>query len=275
MKSLNAELKARLSAAQTTLCFCLAIDTSLGAIGLTDHSHAVQFSDIVFQAVPGMNLSHFEAQTGLMSFSFDLTAGFTGLTDLRERLRQGSFKAARFTVWLVDWQNPADHIALTSGVLGDVQITETLFQMSVQSPSQQADLEGGELYQKHCRAQLGDRQCGVDLSQPTFRYAARVQSMTESLVMIDPVSAPAGWFRQGTLHIDDHKFAIREDVSDGDRRMIRSWAALPPLSPGAAIELTIGCDFRLSSCRERFGNAVNFRGFPYLPDEKMVMRVIK
>jgi uncharacterized phage protein (TIGR02218 family) len=38
------------------------------------------------------------------------------------------------------------------------------------------------------------------------------------------------------------------------------------------VELSQGCDRRFATCRERFGNAVNFRGEPHLPGNDLLLR---
>src|SRR3712207_7264503 len=37
------------------------------------------------------------------------------------------------------------------------------------------------------------------------------------------------------------------------------------ISPGDAFTLSAGCDKSFSTCRDRFANSVNFRGFPHMP----------
>ena len=41
---------------------------------------------------------------------------------------------------------------------------------------------------------------------------------------------------------------------------------------GALVELTQGCDKLLATCAGRFGNAVNFRGEPWLPGIDLLTR---
>jgi len=41
---------------------------------------------------------------------------------------------------------------------------------------------------------------------------------------------------------------------------------------GALALLTEGCDRRMETCSARFGNAVNFRGEPYLPGNDLLTR---
>jgi uncharacterized phage protein (TIGR02218 family) len=33
-----------------------------------------------------------------------------------------------------------------------------------------------------------------------------------------------------------------------------------------------GCDKRIATCRAKFGNVVNFRGFPHMPGQDAVLR---
>ena len=51
-------------------------------------------------------------------------------------------------------------------------------------------------------------------------------------------------------------------------RRIELWAAtgLAP-APGDRVRLTAGCDKRPATCRLKFQNFLNFRGFPHLPPE--------
>ena len=37
-----------------------------------------------------------------------------------------------------------------------------------------------------------------------------------------------------------------------------------------AVTLTAGCDKQFATCRDRFGNADNFRGFPHMPGRDFV-----
>ena len=44
-----------------------------------------------------------------------------------------------------------------------------------------------------------------------------------------------------------------------------------PLALGDAFTVTAGCDKRLATCRDRFANALNFRGFPHIPGNDFVI----
>ena len=44
------------------------------------------------------------------------------------------------------------------------------------------------------------------------------------------------------------------------------------LATGDAFVIRAGCDKRLETCRDRFANALNFRGFPNIPGQDAVLR---
>jgi len=41
---------------------------------------------------------------------------------------------------------------------------------------------------------------------------------------------------------------------------------------GGRVELREGCDKRFETCRDRFSNAINFRGEPHLPGNDLLTR---
>ena len=47
---------------------------------------------------------------------------------------------------------------------------------------------------------------------------------------------------------------------------------LPEVQPGRRVLLREGCDRTLATCADRFGNALNFRGEPFLPGNDMMAR---
>ena len=50
------------------------------------------------------------------------------------------------------------------------------------------------------------------------------------------------------------------------------WQAAPePIDAGDTFTVTAGCDKRFSTCRNRFGNGADFRGFPHIPGNDFVI----
>jgi len=52
------------------------------------------------------------------------------------------------------------------------------------------------------------------------------------------------------------------------------WQVMPePIAPGDTFVVTAGCDKRSSTCRGRFANLINFRGFPHVPGNDFVVAI--
>ena len=49
-------------------------------------------------------------------------------------------------------------------------------------------------------------------------------------------------------------------------------APVRPIAIGDAFLATAGCDKQFATCSAKFGNGVNFRGFPHMPGEEAVLR---
>jgi len=45
------------------------------------------------------------------------------------------------------------------------------------------------------------------------------------------------------------------------------------VGPGDRVRIVAGCDKRLETCRAKFGNVVNFRGFPFVPGEDWLVAI--
>ena len=81
------------------------------------------------------------------------------------------------------------------------------------------------------------------------------------------------WFERGTCRVLDCAAAglsgaIKIDRIDRDLRRVELWDGLrTPIALGDRLRLTAGCDKRLETCRLKFANLLNFRGFPDLPGD--------
>jgi uncharacterized phage protein (TIGR02218 family) len=50
------------------------------------------------------------------------------------------------------------------------------------------------------------------------------------------------------------------------------WQSVPEtIASGDPFTVTAGCDKTFATCRDRFANTVNFRGFPHIPGNDFVV----
>ena len=66
---------------------------------------------------------------------------------------------------------------------------------------------------------------------------------------------------------------VKRHRMDGDAVIVELWQAMAePIAPDDTFVVTAGCDKRFDTCRERFGNVLNFRGFPHIPGNDFILR---
>ncbi|HMP46613.1 MAG TPA: phage BR0599 family protein, partial [Sphingopyxis sp.] len=121
------------------------------------------------------------------------------------------------------------------------------------------------------RAALGDRACRVDLAPLT--HMRRVVAIAGRSVTLDaPVAAGTLAFGELTW-LEGAACGLSAPVIADDGTVVQL-AEAPGVFPAllARVRLTEGCDRQLATCRERFGNAVNFRGEAHLPGNDLLTR---
>jgi len=81
------------------------------------------------------------------------------------------------------------------------------------------------------------------------------------------------WFERGLLQItsgdaEGLMAVVKNDRVEGGARVIELWEELrAPIAQGDSVLLQAGCDKRPETCRLKFNNLPNFRGFPHIPGE--------
>ncbi len=244
-------------------------------LGFTDHDRDLRWGGVDFRAGSGLAAGVLEQATGL---SVDNAEALGALTDdavTEADLVAGRYDGAEVVGWLVNWDSPAERRVEFRGRIGAISRNGVAFTAELRGLSEALNVEAGASYRRQCAAELGDGRCGFDLATPGFRLAGTLADATDGAVMevTGIAGAPEGWFDQGVIEVTAGPAAgmigrVRADRIRGGRRLIDLWAALPVVPRrGDAVQLTAGCDKRLVTCRDRFANVANFRGFPHLPGE--------
>ena len=137
----------------------------------------------------------------------------------------------------------------------------------------------GLIYHARCSAVLGDGRCGFDLSQPGYAEERPVEVVEEGRVF--RFAAMPGfedrWFEKGRLVVLDGVAkglvgSIKNDRVRGVGREVELWQSLGAVpAQGDMVRIEAGCDRRAETCRLKFNNFLNFRGFPHVPGEDWVM----
>jgi uncharacterized phage protein (TIGR02218 family) len=274
-------LQEKLSSGVTTLCRCWRIARRDGVVlGFTDHDEDVTVDGTLCRAGTGLTGSEVTARLGLSVDGSEISGALDDEALSEADLAAGRYDAAAIELFLVDWSEPSLFVLLSKGILGEVRREGSAFSAEMRGLADRLNEPSGRLYAATCSADLGDSRCTVDLSDPKFFGSGTVTvlSGTSSFLASGLDAFVDAWFTAGKLtwtgganaglavEVKSHRL-----VTDGVSLAL--WQAMPePIADGDTFSVAAGCDKRFETCRDRFDNVVNFRGFPHIPGNDFVTR---
>ncbi|MGY6633255.1 MAG: DUF2163 domain-containing protein [Alkalilacustris sp.] len=275
-------LQAHLKTGMTTIARAWALKRRDGTVyGFTDHDRDLSFESVIFQARTALTASALQQLTGLGVDNAEASGALSddGLTEVD--ILSGRFDEAEVLLWWVNWADVSMRELKFRGWLGDIRRSGGAFQAELVGLSERLGRQNGRVYQTSCAAILGDRACGVDLEDSEMFTVAVPDAVLDGdrLFFTGIEGFAPGWFVRGNLQVLDGPARglgglIKSDRTQGSHREIVLWERLPvPMSKGAEVKITAGCDKRAETCRAKFGNFVNFRGFPHIPGEDWLVAV--
>jgi uncharacterized phage protein (TIGR02218 family) len=135
------------------------------------------------------------------------------------------------------------------------------------------DAPFGRVFSRFCDADVGDTRCGVDLTAPAYNGAGVVAGVLDTRTLrVSGLGAFAeGWFARGRImwvsggggDVTGHRVSADAVTLD--------LASAAVFAVGDAFAITAGCDKRAETCRAKFSNLENFRGFPHMPGNDAVI----
>ena len=280
MRSIPPALQAKLSSGVTTLARCWIVTRRDGVtMGFTDHDADLTVAGTLCHADTGLTASEATARLGLQVDGSEIAGALADDSLAEADLAAGRYDAAAVEMHLVDWSEPSLSVLLAKGALGEVRREGNAFAAEFRSLAHRLDEESGRLYTATCAADLGDARCTIDLANPAFRGSGTVAAPAGAsgfhAAGLDAFAD--GWFTEGKLsftsganagfavEVKTHRVAL-------DGVLIALWQKAPEaIVVGDTFTVTAGCDKRFATCRDRFANAVNFRGFPHIPGNDFVI----
>lgn len=275
MKSLPDGLQAHLDGGATTLCWCWQLTRRDGVtLGFTDHDRALAFDGVRFEAVSGFSASEVQSSLGLAVDNLEVAGALSSATLNEDDLAAGLYDNAAIRLWRVNWENVAQRVLMRAGTLGEVTRAGNAFHAEVRGLAQQLNQPVGRAYGRLCDAELGDARCGVGVTPASGTVTDVTDARRFRAGGLD--GHDAGIFRGGHLVFTSGANAGRgmevKRHETGEAVFIELWQAMgAAIAPGDGFTVTPGCDKRFATCRDRFANQANFRGFPHMPGNDAVL----
>ena len=275
MRTLPEELQSRLTTGVTTLCHVWRItrrDAEVSAF--TDHDRALAFDDLICEPMTGVSAGAVEKSLGLGVDTASISGALNAEGITEDDLARGLWDGARVDLYRVDWTDPSLRVHLFAGHIGEVRRGVSAFEAELRGLQAALNVPAGRVFSRFCDADLGDARCGKDIENPTFRGDGVVtEVLSASAFRADGLEDYAeGWFTRGRLVWgaggESEVAAHRLEGGDAVLELLDPPGAV--LQVGGAFTVYAGCDKRFETCRAKFANTLNFRGFPHMPGNDAV-----
>lgn len=282
MRTLPSALSDHLASGATTLCHAWRVTRRDGLVtGFTDHDRDLVVDGITCKAASGISGSQSTQSAGLAVTGAEVSGALSHDALSQDDLATGLYDGATIDLLLVNWQDPAQCLLLRRGTIGEVRAQDGVFTAEIRSLSDGLNQTRGRLLSSSCDADLGDGRCGVDLTLPAHSASATVVTVEGTLSLrVSGLSAfAAAAFARGRARFSSGANAgfvteVKAHLVDAEGVLLRLWQRPPfAVAEGDEMALTAGCDKQFSTCRDRFANALNFRGFPHMPGNDFVISV--
>jgi uncharacterized phage protein (TIGR02218 family) len=279
MKSLSPALQEHLDSGATTLCWCWRLTRADGVkLGFTDHDRDVTFDGTTFEAAAGFTATEMRDSVGLNVDNLEVTSALSSERLSEADLAAGLYDDAKVEIFRVNWSEPAQRVLMRTGSLGEVRRGAGAFAAEVRGLAHYLQQPKGRLFQFTCDADLGDPRCGVDLDAAVFKGSGTILEVVGArrFTATGLDAFANNWFTRGLITFtsgaaDGQSIEVKSHALDGATATLELWAAVRgPLEVGQTFVVRAGCDKHLTTCRAKFANAVNFRGFPHMPGNDFV-----
>ncbi|WP_299347651.1 DUF2163 domain-containing protein [uncultured Maritalea sp.] len=281
MKKLDAAFEAHIKSGATTLCNCwLMTKRNDQVLGFTDHDQLLEFDGYEFYPTAGFSPSA-TVQKGESAIDTSDVMGW--LDDDRIsplHIRDGQFAGATVDTFKVNWRDTSIRHHFRRDFIGEVSEKDGVFRAELRSQHIALNQVRGKLYQRTCNASFGDVDCGVDaLSLDHSSTCTIEQIIGVNEIVVSGLQGRANGFADGgqikwlTGERRNRALQIlRHIVGDPNHSLFVDETDNELAQVGDTVRVTVGCDKHFSTCKAKFSNHLNFRGFPHIPGEAFILK---
>ena len=249
---------------------CWRMQLSSGKIlCFTDSDQDLLFKGELYHAGNHFTPHSITSSNELSKDDFTISGIIEGEFITKEGLIVGDFSEGYLEVFII---KGGKETILKTGWIGEIKYSNNHFTASVNSLSTKTNNLIGKCYSASCRAEFADFYCKIDKSK--YSFDGIVTALGEECSFIDLTrNEPDDYFSQGVLEfISGENSGRKYNISSFQENKITIEAVInPKISIGDKYKITAGCNKSLYACINKFSNAVNFRGEPFIPNQHKLL----
>ncbi len=274
MKILDSAFKEALAQKTLTLAWCWLITRLDGMqLGFTSLDVPITIGNLTYYGITGFDPGAAQQSQGVDKVDSQTLKGILDLSGIsKAELDSGIFEGARVRRFLVDYTSlpssldldPPKHLELAEGYLGSKKQNSLGYEIQTKDLFSLLDNNIGTTTSKTCRANLGDDDCRVDLSNYTFSLL--VTSVVDRRIFNIDGNQADRYFDGGRLSFTSGaNLGLHFDIAFYHSNQVILAQPVPfDIAAGDTLTAIAGCAKTKLACI-RFGNFANFLGEPDVP----------
>ena len=249
-------------------------------LALCGGNRNITVSAIEYIAGATPDASDIEFMSSLEVANLDIEGPLVGPSIVAADLRVGRWDNAKILLSLVNFEHPEyGAIPIQKGWLGKVWEDGSSFRADFRSLKSAYKAVIVETIVSTCLATLGDARCKKDID--ALIVEGEVDTIDSDNVTIHdalrtepPHPSGTSYFIGGKLTwLTGANAGFSMEIREATEGVLLLGLAMPEeVLPGDTYELTPGCSKVFGDCKETFDNVVNFRGFPHMGGNNLLVQ---
>lgn len=179
---------------------------------------------------------------------------------LPNEIALGKLDGALIKTFIFDYKKSAEIYEVSSGILSKVTVANGNFFFDVIPRIKTLNANVCNYYSRTCRANFCDKNCNLD--KKNFSYEGEVTMFEQNKIHSDLFSQyENGFFNAAFIEINNIKYKV--DIHKNNYVRIKFFNH-NIISKGLKFLIYLECDKEFNTCKNKYNNALNFRGEPFL-----------
>jgi len=241
-------------------------------MGFTSFDQDIIFEDeplVTYKAFSGMTPTAISSSSQFNVDNLDVEGFLEDERITEADLKYGKYDYAKVVIGELNWADLPYNWSKVNikrkGKIGEIKIEGGKFIAEIRGLTQSLQSNIGSLFQTTCRANLFDGKCQVDST--AYKSFGSVTSITDNILIYTTLDRAAAYFDNGVIKFTsglNNTLSYEVKTWDGTKLELQIPANYK-INVADTFEIVRGCDKTIKTCQDVFGNAVNFRGEPYIP----------
>lgn len=241
------------------------------ALAFTTHDRDLYFGGMLHRSAPGMLPSAIRRTIDLSDDEAEVDGALSHDTIKRDDLLSGRFDGASIETGVVDWET-LESSSLYAGSVDAVSQDASGFSAQLRSVKADLDIDPVPRSSPSCRARFGGPGCAISATRFETRSSAVSLDRGANSVSF-PLEDLQSYVHGQLRWLDGPQTGLSFRIIDQqDGALFLDRQLDEGTTSGSRAILRQGCERTIACCSQRFGNALNFQGEPYLPGNDLIVQ---